>query len=217
MLVSTLFVDTATAQRGTGERQGVARQAAKPEVQTIVGTLKAIKTGPCEHTTGWSPNGTHLILQGEELTYNLHLGPASEVEDVVEIVHVGDMVEATVFRTARLPENQYIAISVKGSDKEITLRDASLRPRWARGGGRGAGQQASKGGGPGADGRGRRLASSRVLTQSSQLNLSEEQMEMIEAILAETEAQIRDVLKEEQLNMLDNRPGGGQGRRRGRQ
>ena len=125
----------------------MARQPVKPAVQTIVGTLKEIKTGPWEHTTGRSPIGTHLILQAEKATYNLHLGPASEVKDVVATVRVGDKVEATAFRTERLPEEHYIAVSVKSGDKEIVLRADSLRPRWAGGGG-GA-----------AAGRGRRLVS----------------------------------------------------------
>jgi hypothetical protein len=210
-----LLVDTVTAQRGTGERKGIARQAVQPAVQTIVGTLKEIKTGPCEEATGASPIGTHLILQADKETYNLHLGPASEVKDVVGIVRVGEKVETTVFRTARLPKDHYVAVTVKSGDKEIVLRDDSLRPRWAGGGGRRDRQPASRGGGAGV-GRGPRLANSRVLAQSSQLDLSEEQVEKIEAILIESEKQIRKVLTDEQINMLDSRPrGDGRGGRRG--
>jgi len=202
LLAVTILVATAMAQRGVGQKQGVARQPVKPAVQTIVGTLKEIKTGPCEHTTGRSPIGTHLILQAEKATYNLHLGPASEVKDVVATVRVGDKVEATAFRTERLPEDQYIAVAVKSGDKEIVLRDNSLRPRWAGGGGARAG-------------RGRRLVSTRALGQSSQIGLSDEQVAKIEGILANAEKQIRDVLTEPQLNALDSRPRGGQGRGRG--
>ncbi|MEX2091181.1 MAG: hypothetical protein WD971_00815 [Pirellulales bacterium] len=211
-----IAVDTATAQRGTGEQQGVARQAVKPEVQTIFGTLQEIKTDPCEQTTGRSPIGTHLILQGENTTYNLHLGPASEVGDVVGMVRVGDTIEATAFRTKRLPENQYVAVTVKQGDQTITLRDDSLRPRWAGSGGRGGGQATRRGdGGRAGAGGGQRLAYSRVLGQSSQLQLSDEQVESIESILSESEQRIRELLTEEQLKMLDSRPRGGQGRRRG--
>ena len=204
VVLAMLLVNQATAQRGTGERKGVARQAVKPVVQTIVGTLKEIKTGPCEETTGGSPIGTHLIiLQADKETYNLHLGPASEVKDVVGIIRVGDEVEATAFRTARLPEGQYIAVSVKSGGKEIVLRDDTLRPRWAGGGG-----------GAAVDG-GRRLVTSRVLGQSSQLDLSKEQLDKIDEILAAAETQVREVLTQKQLNALDSRPGGGQGRGRG--
>ena len=64
MFAAMLLADAVAAQRGTGEREGVARQDVKPEVQTITGTLKEIKTDPCQQTTGRSPVGTHLLLQG---------------------------------------------------------------------------------------------------------------------------------------------------------
>jgi hypothetical protein len=215
MLGVLLSVDTVRAQRGTGERQGVARQAEKPAVETIVGMLKEIKSDPCGQTTGRSPIGTHLILEGEEKTYNVHLGPASEVGDVVGKVRVDDKVEATVFRTPRLPEDQYVAVSVKLGDKKIVLRDESLRPRWARGGGQGPDQIGLRRGGPRAVGRGPRLVNSRVLGQFSELDLTEEQVQKIEGILANAEEQIRDVLTEEQLKALDTQPRGRQGRGRG--
>jgi hypothetical protein len=117
LLAMLLLVNPVSAQRGTGERKGVARETVKPAVQTIVGTLKEIKTGPCEEATGGSPIGTHLILEADKATYNLHLGPASEVKDVVEIVRVGEKVEATAFRTARLPKDHFVAVTVKATRK----------------------------------------------------------------------------------------------------
>jgi hypothetical protein len=54
-----------------------------------------------------------------------------------------------------------------------------------------------------------------VLGQSSQLDLSEKQLDEIDKILAAAEEQIRGVLTEKQLNALDSRPRGGQGRGRG--
>lgn len=144
MFVAMLPADAVAAQRGTGERDGVARQDVKPEVQTITGILKEIKTDPCQQTTGRSPVGTHLLLQGEKALLNVHLGPASEVGDVVGMVRVGDTVEVKAFRTPRLPENQFIAASVKFGDQEIVLRDGFLRPRWA-GGGRSRGGQPGQG------------------------------------------------------------------------
>jgi hypothetical protein len=177
--------------------------------------LKEIKTDPCEQTTGRSPVGTHVILQGEEALLNVHLGPASEVGDVVGMVRVGDTLEVRAFRTPRLPENQFIAVSVKSGDQLIELRDESLRPRWAGGGGRRGAQLGQGRGGLRYGARGPRLVTSRVLAPASQLDLSEEQVEAIEAILAESEERIRDVLTEEQLNSLDSRPRGGRGGRRG--
>ncbi|MGA9549322.1 MAG: hypothetical protein WBS14_16830 [Rhodomicrobium sp.] len=51
------FVASATAQKGMGEPGGVARQAVKPPSEVMSGTIKDIKTGRCEHTTGRSVEG----------------------------------------------------------------------------------------------------------------------------------------------------------------
>lgn len=217
ILVSTLS-GAALAQRGTGERQGIARQADKPAVQSIVGTIREVKTGPCEHTTGKSPVGTHLILVGKDRTYNLHLGPAALVEDVIALARVGEPVEATGFRTGRLADDHFVAVMVKLGGEEIRLRNDALRPRWAGSDGRGGGQAARRGGGGGgATGRGGgpRLVSSRVLGQAKELQLSAEQLESIKSILSEAQQRVREVLTEEQLQTFASQPRGGPGRRRG--
>lgn len=215
LVLCLLLAGSAAAQRGTGERQGVARQAVKPAVQAIAGTLQEVKTGPCEQTTGKSPIGTHLILEGTDATYNLHLGPEAEVGDVIKLARVGKPVEATAFRTGRLADDHFVAVTVKLGGEEIRLRDESLRPRWAGGGRRGGGQALRGGGEPVGSGGGPRLVSSRVLAQSSQLQLSTDQVESIEAILADAQQRIREVLTEQQLQTLENQPRVGQGRRRG--
>jgi hypothetical protein len=202
-----IISSSAEGQRGTGEQEGVARQGIRPEVRTIAAVLKEIKTDPCERTTGASPIGTHLVLEADDDQINVHLGPASEVGDVVGMVRVGDTVEVTAFRTQRLPENQYIAISVKTGEDKIVLRDASLRPRWARGSGIGQRGPMRDGRGPGM--RGPRLANSRVLADANQLQLTDVQVDAIEKILAEAENRIRKVLTEQQLSTLDSRPRGG--------
>jgi len=214
LILVLILADVAFAQRGTGERQGVARQTDQPTVQSIVGTLQEVQTGPCENTTGKSPVGTHLILEGKAATYNLHLGPEARVGDVIALARVGEPVEATAFRTGRLADDHFVAVTVKLGGEEIRLRDESLRPRWAGGGRRGGGQALrGSGGGPMGSGGGRQLVSSRVLAESSQLQLSAEQVESIEAILAEAQQRIREVLTEEQLQTLARQPRGGQGRR----
>jgi hypothetical protein len=214
IVMGLVFSSSVEAQRGTGEQEGVAQQGIRPEVQTIIGVLKEIKTDPCERTTGPSPIGTHLIFEADNDQLNVHLGPASEVGDVIGMVRVGDTLEVRAFRTPRLPDNQFIAVSVKSGDQVIELRDDSLRPRWAGGGGPRAARPAVRRGGMRLGASGPRLANSRVLASASQLELSEDQIKAIEAILAEAEERIRDVLTEEQLNSLDNRPRGGRGGRR---
>ena len=85
LLLMLVFAAPAAAQKGMGEPTGVARQAEKPPIETMSGTIKDIKTGPCERTTGRSLEGVHLIVQAQNgKTINLHLGPAAALEDVLD-------------------------------------------------------------------------------------------------------------------------------------
>lgn len=124
----------AAAQRGAGEPSGVARQAIQPEVVTLEGRLKEIRTAPCEATTGRALVGTHLLLEtpsGE--TLNIHLGPAAAVAETVGKLPVGENVSIEAFRTDRLKPESYVARAIDVAGTRIELRDASLRPTWAGG------------------------------------------------------------------------------------
>jgi hypothetical protein len=128
------FVGAACAQKGTGDATGVAQQAVKPKVVEISGKLVEIKTGPCEATTGRSPAGTHIILETlEKQKINVHLGPATAVADTVAKLTVGQKLTVKAFRTNKLKDGQYIAISLHFDKTNIALRDDALRPVWARG------------------------------------------------------------------------------------
>jgi hypothetical protein len=146
-LLVLLSAVPAAAQKGMGEPTGVARQPAKPPIETMSGTIKDIKTGPCERTTGRSLEGVHLIVQMEYgKTINLHLGPAAALEDVLDRLSPGQQITCDAFRTEAMPEDAYVAKSLKVGDTTFDLRDDSLRPNWAiaaRGG---------RGGGPGTGG-----------------------------------------------------------------
>jgi len=52
----------ALAQKGTGEPTGVARQGLKLPIEAMSGTIKDIKIGPCEKTTGRAKEGVHLVV-----------------------------------------------------------------------------------------------------------------------------------------------------------
>ena len=54
-----------------------------------------------------------------------------------------------------------------------------------------------------------------ILADANQLQLTSEQIDAIETILADAENRIRDVLTERQLSTLDDRPRGRRGGRRG--
>ena len=123
----------AYAQRGVGDPTGVVRQGLNPPLTTLSGELVSIETHPCENTTGPALAGTHLIVAaGDGTKYNLHVGPADVVASIVEPLTPGTQIEVRAFRTARMPEDQYVAAKlVFASGKVIELRDASLRPFWA--------------------------------------------------------------------------------------
>lgn len=120
------------AQRGMGDTFGVAQQGLNLETVTIQGDVVRVITGPCEKTTGWAEIGSHFILkaeQGKEL--NIHLGPAQLVQEVTDMLSSGSNVTTKVFRTEKMPEGHYVAITVTVANKTIRLRDQNLRPVWA--------------------------------------------------------------------------------------
>ncbi len=141
LLAIVSFVPPATAQKGTGEPAGVGRQAVKPPIEAMSGTIKDVKRGPCEKTTGRSVEGVHLIVQAQDnRTINLHLGPASSLADVIAQLSPGQEIKFDAFRTERMPKDAYVAKSLTAGGKSFALRNDSLRPKWAgrgQGGGRG--------------------------------------------------------------------------------
>ena len=135
LLAMGTLLPNAIAQKGMGDSDGVARQAIKPEIVSLSGKLVEIKTGPCEKTTGRSPIGTHILLEsmkGEKL--NIHLGPAADVAAAVAKLSIGQEVTVKAFRTDKMPEKHYTAQSLTFGKTTVELRDAGLRPVWARGG-----------------------------------------------------------------------------------
>ena len=145
LLATVPLVSPAMAQKGMGEPGGVARQAEKPPVESLSGTIKDIKTGRCERTTGRSVEGVHLIVQApDNRTINLHLGPASALADTIQKLSPEETITFEAFRTDRMPKDAYVAKSLTAGGKTFALRSDSLRPKWASrgrgmGGGRGMG------------------------------------------------------------------------------
>lgn len=120
------------AQRGMGDQIGVVRQGLKPEIVTLQGRVVRIVTGPCEHATGKSDIGTHFIMKIEEdQEQNIHLGPALLVRGVSTLLENGGAVSVRAFRTDKMPEGHYNAITVTLDKKTMRLRGQNLRPVWA--------------------------------------------------------------------------------------
>jgi hypothetical protein len=152
----------AYAQRGTGESTGVARQATLPELTEVAGTIQEVRDAPCESTTGGATRGTHLLLATEDgRVLNVHLGPSASVGFAVNQLNTGQSIVASVFRTEKLADENFVAKSLTVDSRKITLRDDTLRPVWAGGrrgdvsvaqgrrGRRGGGRPAWAGFGPG--------------------------------------------------------------------
>ena len=151
LLWSSGTVSPAFGQRGVGDRVGVARQATKPEVVTLSGTVKSVESGPCEQTTGRALVGTHLMLLDDEgTTLNIHLGPRSVLEDVVARLKVDEELMLQAFRTEKMSEGHYVAQSLELGGETVVLRDDDLRPVWAGDWKRGLGYQ-RRGDGRGGD------------------------------------------------------------------
>jgi len=142
ILAFAAVASPAIAQKGTGELTGVARQGLKLPTEAMSGTIKDIKIGPCEKTTGRAKEGAHLIVQAPDgRTINLHLGPTfALLRDELKQLAAGQDISFEAFRTDRMPKDAYIAKSFKAGDKVFVLRNDNLRPRWAGGRGRGMGR-----------------------------------------------------------------------------
>ncbi len=148
VFLSLLFSGSVVAQKGMGEDTGIVRQGLTPSVTSISGELLEIKSGPCERTTGKARIGTHLIIQGKDgQKLNIHLGPETAVDHIVEQLSLKQALSLDVFHTEKMPVNAYIAKSLSIDDKVIHLRDDNLRPAWAgsRGAGRGQGMRQGRG------------------------------------------------------------------------
>jgi hypothetical protein len=139
-----LVVAPALAQKGMGDEQGIARSGDRPALQQVAGTVTGIDVGACEASTGRSMTGAHLVLDSEGERLELHLGPLSAVDHVLEQTPVGTTLTAQAFRTDAMPAATWVAKDLVVDGKTIHLRDDSLRPSWA--GGRGS---AATGRGPG--------------------------------------------------------------------
>ena len=151
-LLGWSFALPASAQRGMGDASGVARKGVAWPVETMSGTVASIEIGACELTTGRASQGVHLHVdtdQGERI--NLHLGPLFALEYVADRVGAGMPIEFDAFRTDALPDDAFIAKTLRYDDDTVHLRDDTLRPMWAygRGMGRGRGMGAGHGRGCG--------------------------------------------------------------------
>jgi hypothetical protein len=135
-LLAACIALPASAQRGSGEGEGIARQGERPPLTRLSGTLESVEIGDCATTTGRVAIGAHAILDTQdEGPVNLHLGPAVALTALLDRLMPGESLAASAFRTARMPEGVWVAQAVRlgGGDRFVLRDETSLRPRWAIG------------------------------------------------------------------------------------
>lgn len=132
-----MMAPAALAQRGMGDHEGVVRQAVETENTVIEGKIKEIVVEECENTTGPFEVGMHLLVTtGEDKQYNVHLGPAALIKNLVEPLKANQSVTVQAFRTEKMPAEDLVAVELKFDGKTVRLRNENLRPVWAGGQGR---------------------------------------------------------------------------------
>jgi hypothetical protein len=120
-------------QKGLGDSTGIAKAEVRPEVVSLAGQLVKYNTHPCEMTTGPAPLGTHLLLKmADGRAINLHLGPSTDIERLLAGVKEGSTLQVRAFRSEKMKENDYVAVSLNDGNQTVVLRNPkTLRPVWA--------------------------------------------------------------------------------------
>jgi hypothetical protein len=129
LLAAVLFivpVAAASAQRGPGPGHDGPRYDGATEI-TITGTVTAI----AHPVDGRGRKGTHLTVEAEEKSWNVHLGPASYVESKGFTFAAGDQVGVLGSRVEIEGKPVLIARRVTKGDATLELRDEQGRPLWA--------------------------------------------------------------------------------------
>lgn len=130
--VALLLVPAGFAQNGqNGSATGKTHRIYDPATETTVtGTIESIHKVRSWRNKAWA--GTHLTLKTESGdTYDIHLGPASYLEQQDFSFAKGEQVEITGSKVMYKGKDAIIAREVKKDGKTLTLRDAQGFPAWA--------------------------------------------------------------------------------------
>lgn len=101
------------------------------QLETITGKVLQVDTW----TSGeWKRGGVHVVLQTDNETIDLHLGPAWYIQTQDIRIEPNDQIKVTATRVNSAPgRSVMVASEVTKGNKVITLRDEAGFPVWMRG------------------------------------------------------------------------------------
>jgi hypothetical protein len=113
---------------GGAQAPGTGRTYDPDTVTTLRGTAGAVNVMP---SGGGRPGGTHVTLEGEGRTLDVHLGPTWFLQREGLEVAKGDVLEVTGSVVDFGGGTALIAREVKKGQKVLTLRDERGVPAWS--------------------------------------------------------------------------------------
>jgi hypothetical protein len=113
---------------GGAQAPGTGRTYDPDTVTTLRGTAGAVNVMP---SGGGRPGGTHVTLEGEGRTLDVHLGPTWFLQREGLEVAKGDVLEVTGSVVDIGGGTALIAREVKKGQKVLTLRDERGVPAWS--------------------------------------------------------------------------------------
>ena len=96
---------------------------------TVTGTVEEVQ----HYTRGGGWGGTHLTLNTEHGTLDVHLGPSEFLAEKQFTFAKGHQLEATGSKIPYSEGEALVARIVKKGEKTVTLRDSAGIPLWSRG------------------------------------------------------------------------------------
>jgi hypothetical protein len=130
LAATVVFSLSAEAQQRGGMHQQAPRYDKATEV-TVHGTVAEVKQ--VDNAMGMHKvPGTHVVLETEQETIEVHLGPSTFLAGQQLSLQSGDTLQIVGSRVKVAGAEAIIAREVRKGDRTITLRDAQGFPKWSR-------------------------------------------------------------------------------------
>jgi hypothetical protein len=127
LLILLVAVTVVLAQGPAGQRMGPPRYDPATEI-TVSGIVQEVKQ--ISGSRRW--NGTHLTLETDVGTADVHVGPSTFLAEKEFVFAKGDQIEVIGSKVKYGDADALIAREIKKDGKVLTLRDAKGFPVWSR-------------------------------------------------------------------------------------